>query len=327
MPRIVSPMSIAVGIGAGVASSLLVLSPVGGSTLAVPLTMITPLPIIIGALGWGTYAAGAGVLAGILILTAVAPGLAVYFACFIAPPALLGSHLIGLARPDLSEEAVSASFARKQPARQWYPLGHVLIAIAGTVAIGSAIVAIASGFDPSAISPERAHAITKAYIDAMGDDASGPSRTEIAAAIEPTVMLMMRILPFAFVATWTLIFALNFALGYWISLKSGNLVRPGEDLAAIDVPRAVAVVAVLAIGLATLGGHIGAAAGAVGGASIGLLLLAGLSVIHTVTRPLSFRLPLLVLIYLFLTILSLPIVILGALEPYIRLRKRALSPR
>ncbi|MFX9676736.1 hypothetical protein ABTO97_19055, partial [Acinetobacter baumannii] len=92
----------------------------------------------------------------------------------------------------------------------------------------------ASGFDPSAITPERAHAITKAYIDAMGDDPSGPSRTEITAAIEPTVMLMMRILPFAFVATWTLIFALNFALGYWISLKSGNLVRPGEDLAAVD---------------------------------------------------------------------------------------------
>lgn len=327
MPRIVSPMSIAVGVGAGVASSLLVLSPVGGSTLAVPLTMITPLPLIIGALGWGTFAASAGALAGLLLLLAVAPGLAVYFACFIVPPALLGSHLIGLARPDLSEEAVSASFARKQPARQWYPLGHVLIAVSGAVAIGSAIVAIASGFDPSTISPERAHAITKAYIDAMGDDQAGASRADVAAAIEPTVMLMMRILPFAFVATWTLIFAFNFALGYWISLKSGNLVRPGEDLAAIDIPRPVAVVAVLAIGLSAMGGHVGAVAGAIGGASIGLLLLGGLAVVHTLTRRLSFRLPLLVLIYLFLTILSLPIVILGVLEPYIRLRKRALPPR
>jgi hypothetical protein len=56
-----------------------------------------------------------------------------------------------------------------------------------------------------------------------------------------------------------------------------------------------------------------------------LLLIAGLSVLHTITRPLSFRLPLLVLVYLFLSICAVPLLIVGAAEPYARLRQRMKS--
>jgi hypothetical protein len=315
-------MSLFVGLSAGFASSLLVLSPVGGSTFAVPLTMVTPLPIIIGALGWGTFAASGGVLAGILMLLAVAPGLTVYFACFIAPPALIGSHLLGLARPR-ADAGTGTTTSRPQ----WFPLGHVLVVMAAAVALGSALVAVATGFDPSAISPERAHAIASAYVDAMSEGETAAARADLIATFEPSIALTMKILPFAFVATWTLIFAFNFALAYWISLKSGNLVRPTEDLTAIDIPRAVTVVAVVAFGLAATGHLIGAVASAIAGAAAGLLLIGGLAVVHTLTRRLSFRLPLLVLIYLFLTLLSVPILILGALEPYLRLRNRTASGR
>jgi hypothetical protein len=287
--------------------------------LAVPLTVLTQLPLVIAALGWGTQAAIFGVIAGTGALLALSPSIALYFTLFLTPVAVIGSHLIGLARPG----ATGLTSARTT---DWFPLGAVLTVVGCVVTVGAILICVLTGFDPSAISPDMTKAIAREYASTMGEVDPSISSDQLIEMITPAITVTLRILPFAFTMTWTLVGAFNLGLGMWVTAKSGNLLRPREDLAAFDLPTFVSPVLIVALGVAFLGGLPGAIAAAVAGAMAGLLLLAGLAVLHTITRPLSFRLPLLVLVYLFLGLCGLPLIILGILEPYLRLRRRIPPP-
>jgi hypothetical protein len=318
MTFVVSTRLIAVGICAGLASALLVLSPVGGSLLAVPLTILVDLPLVIAALGWGTSSAIAGVLAGTGTLLAVSPSLALYLVVFLAPVAVIGSHLVGLSRQ--SDEAATPDFTLQTT--EWYPLGRVLMIVAFLVVAGAIVVCVLNGFDPSAISADKMTVLAHDYAEAMAQVDTTVSTDDLTKMLAPAIETTLRLLPFAFTLTWTVVGAFNLGLGIWITTRSGNLLRPREDLAAFDLPRLVAPVFVVALVVGFTGGVIGAMASALAGAMAGLLLLAGLSVLHTLTRPLSFRLPLLVLVYLFLGLCALPLIVVGILEPYTHLRRR-----
>jgi len=320
MTFVVSPRSIVVGIFAGLASALLVLSPVGGSMLAVPLTVLTALPLVIASLGWGTSSGIIGVLAGTGALLAISPSLALYFMLFLAPAAVIGSHMIGLARRRESDGPHSVTSPATE--MEWYPLGRVLTIVACLVVLGGVLLCVLNGFDPSAISPDATKALAHDYAEAMGEVDDGISTDQLTDMFVPAIAIMFRLLPFAFTMTWTLIGAFNLGLGIWITTKSGNLVRPREDLAAFDLQLFVTPTFAIALAIWFAGGLIGAVAAAVAGSMAALLLLAGLAVLHTVTRQLSFRLPLLVLVYLFLGVCSVPLLIVGMLEPYTRLRQR-----
>jgi len=325
MTFVASPKSFAVGLFAGLASALLVLSPVGGSTLAVPLTMLVELPLVIAALGWGTSVAVLSVLVATGTLLAISPTLALYFAVFLAPPAVIACHLIGLSRV-VDGPADAAQTSATGPIVEWYPFGRALVVLALLVVAGGVVVSLVEGFDPSAFTAEETRTFARAYAEAMVEVDPTADVNQLTDLLQPTLALVLRILPFAFTATWTLIGALNLGLGLWITAKSGNLIRPREDLAAFELPRSVTPV-LIAAGLASLaGGPFGAIAAAIAGAAAALLLIAGLAVLHTITRPLSFRLPLLVLTYLFLGLWSLPLLVVGILEPYLVLRKRRPSP-
>ena len=97
----------------------------GGIPLALPLFMMSALPIVIAALGWGTRA---GILASIVAGAVVAAGLtglsAASYLANIAFPAVVASHLIGLARTEGDHV-------------EWYPLGHLLLWIAATAALAT----------------------------------------------------------------------------------------------------------------------------------------------------------------------------------------------
>jgi len=335
MTFVASPISIAVGICAGLASALLVLSPVGGSMLAVPLTLLTQLPLVIATLGWGRQAAITAVLAGTGTLIAVSPSLAVYFVAFVAPDVIVASLAIGLWRPAGStgrwqQSVVIPATAKRQSVasddRQWFPFGQILPVVALLVIIGATLVALASGFDPAAISQDRVKALSQSYADMMAETDKSAATDELRNAMMPVMQTMLRIMPFAFTATWTMIATLNLGLGLWITTKSGNLDRRGEDLAAIDLPKWIGPVAIAALLVSFIGGDAGALALAICGAGAALELIAGLAVLHTITRPLSFRLPLLILVYLFLGLCGIPLILLGLIEPYVRLRHRLKPP-
>jgi hypothetical protein len=188
--------------------------------------------------------------------------------------------------------------------------------------IGAIAVSITDGFDPSAMSDATTRAFAEQYATDVKSTDDAVSIAELADTLQPAVSAMLRILPFAFTMTWTLVASLNLGLGIWATKTSGNLLRPGENLAAIDFPRAVGAIFVASVLVSLLGGRIGAIGGAFAGSMAALLLLAGLSVLHTITRTLSFRLPLLVIVYLFLGLAAVPLLLVGAAEPYARLRDR-----
>lgn len=313
MTFVVSTRSIAVGILAGLASALLVLSPVGGSILAFPLTILIELPLVIAALGWGTQAAIVGSLAGAGALLAISPGLSLYLIVFLAPPAAVGGHLAGLFRRQ--DDAPESSI-------EWYPLGRILFVVGLLVAAGAIIVSAVNGFDPSSISPEQVHAIAAKYAEALGDADTTLDAEQFTALMEPTIATTLHLLPFAFTVIWTLIAAANLALGLIITAKSGNLARPSENFSAVELPKPVTPLLGLALVASSIGGPFGSVAFAIAGSMAGLLLIGGLAVLHTVTRGFLLRLPLLILVYLFIGLFAVPLVILGALEPYLHLKQR-----
>jgi hypothetical protein len=169
-------------------------------------------------------------------------------------------------------------------------------------------------------------ALAQDYAAAMAETDPSASTEQLREAMAPAIETMLRVLPFAFTATWTAIATVNLGLGIWITTKSGNLARRPDDFSAVDLPKWIAPVGAASFAVACLGGEIGALGAAVCGAAAMLELIAGLAVLHAITRPLSFRLPLLILVYLFLGLCGIPLIILGLIEPYARLRLR-LKPR
>ena len=316
----VTPAHIAVGFAAGLASALMALSPLGGTGLAVPLSAMTGLPLAIATLGWGTMAGLIATLAGTVALAAIHPVLAVNFLAFMAPPAVIGSHYIGLARPLSGEGA----------AIEWYPLERVAVIQATLVVIGAVVSAVASQFNPAALSPEQLAALSQAYSEAMQGTEPGFGREDAArlqAAVRDLLPSAFAVLPLVFTAIWTIVAIVTLYLGARIVSLSGRLARPWPRLEMTALPGWLAPVAVVGLGGATLGGPLGSIAMAVAGATLALMFLSGLAVLHVLTRRVPGRMAILTVVYLLIGLFTVPLLILGALEPILTLRRRlALRP-
>ncbi len=323
MTPVVSVKTIAVGLCAGLASAILVISPVGGTALAVPLTLVIGLPLVIASLGWGAPAAIIAVLAGVGALAAASPLLALDFAVFFAPPAVIGSHMLGLSRrivADMSQPAPAGS------AVEWYPLGRIAVLVAGAVVAGAVVMAIAHGFNPSDLTPEQIDRLTEAYataVEAVGDQGTRPTKEDLQPALRELVPAMMSALPFVFCAVWTVVALANLYLGAWITAQSSRLARPWEDVAAFEPPRWVFGLFLAAAATTAMEGTAGSIAAALAGALAVVLILVGLAVVHTITRGWPVRVGLLAAIYVFVGLFALPLLLLGIAELFLRLRMRA----
>ena len=110
-----------VGIGAGAASALMFASVASGSLLSIFLFYVTPLPIMIAALGWSHWAAAIAALGAATTLAAVFGG--VFFLAFLVGaglPAWWLGYLAMLARPPANGGAL-----------EWYPPGRLVLWCAG----------------------------------------------------------------------------------------------------------------------------------------------------------------------------------------------------
>ena len=137
-----------IGIGAGLASGLMFLSPLGGTSFALPLFFLSGLPIAIAGLGWGTAAAAIGaLLATIVLALGISPPAAgIYLAVFGAP-------LTWLTRVTL--------LSRDTPAgREWFPLGRILFHAAAVAALGTIVAGAIVGFDPVALAADMTAMLT-----------------------------------------------------------------------------------------------------------------------------------------------------------------------
>ena len=310
--------TLGIAIGAGLASALLFAASARGGLLAIVIAGLTPLPVMIAALGFaqatGLVAAGVATLVTVALLDPFSGAL---FGVIIAFPAWWLSYLSLLARPKLREPATPA------PGLAWYPIGRVamwaaLLTAALFLAIGAATLLHYGGFQKAltSIAAEMKAAMIAAEAERPFADQAG---------------IVVQLMPPLLAGLTFLALAVNLWLAARIVQGSGLLARPWPALPEhLRLPRPAALI-LIAAGLTTFaGGPVGVAAGVVF-TPLGLaFVLQGLGTAHALTRGLAARRAVLCAIYLVTLSLApslLALVVLGLVDCLTPLRRpRAVPP-
>jgi hypothetical protein len=339
----------AIGIGAGIAAAVLCSLASRASVLAAILTTLSPLPIMIAMLGYGALAGATAVATAALTVsalfyaqekfgnldTAALAGLTFVF--FLGLPAFWLSLLSVLSRVKGSQNWVVTTRVGSFFAREYLPLERVLsYATSICASIGVAIVIYVSSFYVSfnvaleqlsgEIAPFVESLISSKMQLPIGIDVHGLARATVLAAAPMAaggilVMLM-----------------LNLWLAGRVAQLSGQLPRPWPDIAwELRLPRIYLLVFGLA---AAIGPYFGGLPGLIViivAVTLGVAYaLVGLAMAHYMLRGSSFRIPLLVAIYVGLAVpvtwlvFLLALVTAGILDTAFSFRdhkKKAASPK
>lgn len=262
-----------IGVGAGLVSALLSAVVMQGTALALLLYLLAPVPILVAALGWDHRAGLVGAVVGAVALAvSLSPVSGLGFALGSALPAWWLAYLTMLGRqaPDGTME--------------WYPLGRLLVWVAGISALTYLIAAAVPEFDYS-VYEERVREATDTILRIQTGTPEGvplPATGEVTGA-ELTAMLA-RIVPIFAAQGFTLLLVLYLWLGAKIVSISGRLARPWPSIPQTAMPQ-TAVLALLgsAAVAALVGGFVGLFALAFSGALAMAFGLQGLAAIHHVT--------------------------------------------
>jgi hypothetical protein len=313
--------TLGIAVGAGLASALLFAATAQGAGVALIMAYVTPLPIMIAALGFG-HATGLVAAAvsscGLALTLGLLPGL--FFGLLLGFPSWLLPYLVLLARPLPAPNGNPG-----QPGLMlWYPVGRIMAWGAGLVAavilgMGALLIAKFGGFD-------AAVSALAARLDSIIGQASAD---ELAGAA--TARQIVLVLPVLMAASAFLMLVVNLWLAGRIVQRSGLLTRPWPSLPEnIRLPRIAAAV-FAASGLALLPSGAPRVAGGVVAAAFAMAFaLQGLAAAHALTRGLVGRGLILLAIYL-ITISVVPSVvgltILGVVDCLAPLRQRSQPTR
>jgi hypothetical protein len=304
--------NILIGLGAGLAATFLFAALISGTALAFPLFMLSPLPIAIAGIGFGTLSAGAGaILASTLIGIAIGPiagGL--HFILFAAPIAW-AAHLIGLSRGGESAE---------QP-REWFPLDAMLLRLSIVVAVTVSIAGAVLGYDPASLI-DQTLSVIQAWMSQGGSPA--PSHDEL----EPLVRFNIALMPFTAAAFSLGILVVNTWLAARIVRMSGQLQRSWSPLWTVVLPQIAVPVFVAALAVSLVSGPIGYIA-ATGAGAIGFAFaLSGFGCLHALLRGKPAKPFVLFVAYALGFVFVLPIVLmtcLGIADTLFHFRGRRLA--
>src|SRR5258706_364155 len=125
-----------IAIAAGCASALMFASIISGALISLLLFYLAPLPLMVAALGWGPLSATIGGIAAATGLGAIF-GLpyCIAFVVTVALPAWWLGHLALLGRPATAAGSSGNGAAPVAPDLEWYPVGRILLWIAGFAAL------------------------------------------------------------------------------------------------------------------------------------------------------------------------------------------------
>jgi hypothetical protein len=292
-----------IGFCAGAASALLFASFASGVLFAILLFYLSPLPIMIAALGWSHWAGLAG--------TAVASAaLALVFQDYFFLTYLIGvgvpawwlGYLALLARP----------VAGTNDNFEWYPPGRLVLwsAIVGTLVIVAAIPHF--GLDLASFQAALKKAFESALsvqTDATADAQDPMDQTDLASAIDVWVFLA----PSVAAAVSTAMLLLNLWLSGWTVKVSGRLRRPWPNIPAMTFP----AFAPALIGVAVTCSFLPDLPGLISRVLVATLLVAyallGFAVLHTITRDLRGRTLLLAGTYAAVFVFGVPVLLMSLL--------------
>ncbi|MBA2398045.1 MAG: hypothetical protein H0V72_04995, partial [Bradyrhizobium sp.] len=141
-----------IGLAAGCASALMFASIISGALISLILFYLAPLPLMVAALGWGPFGAAAGgVTAAFGLGSLFGLPYCMAFALTIAIPAWWLGHLALLGKPAASGVSLNNNSAPTALVMEWYPIGRILLWIAGFAALTTAAALLTLGNDSASI--------------------------------------------------------------------------------------------------------------------------------------------------------------------------------
>jgi len=272
---------ILIGLGLGLTAAVAFASATGGPFLMrFILFFITPLPIALAGLGWGTRIAAIAGLAGTALVALLAgPPAALVFAVSQVIPVILLAHLALLNRTGPTDDG--------RITVEWYPIGRLVVWAALLAGLLSIATLALIGGDIDELRKSLVGFIEETMARSFPQAPGSPpiSDTEIKALAE----VALGLLPAASAISWMASILLNLWLGGRVTLASGQLARPWPDLALVTYPRGTALAFAGALLASLAGGYIGLAASGMAGALFFAYVLLGLAVVHFCTRGRSWR--------------------------------------
>ena len=307
-----------IGLAAGCASALMFASIISGALISLLLFYLAPLPLMVAALGWGPIAAtiggivaasGLGVMFGLPYCIA--------FAITVALPAWWLAHLALLGRP-LDNPAAGNGAAPAAPQLEWYPVGRILLWIAGFAALTTISAMLTLGSDAETITGSLRSGLMRIL---GARDAASPGD------IERWVTALAIIAPAAATIVAMMTLTLNLWLAGKITATSGRLQRPWPDLKSAELPPMTLVALCVALAFCFIGGLAAMFAQITTTALMMAYGLTGFAVLHTLTLALKSRVFWLCCTYAIVVAFGWPVlamIALGLADAVFGLRQRYL---
>ncbi|SCA57549.1 conserved membrane hypothetical protein [Candidatus Terasakiella magnetica] len=293
-------------IGAGALSSILALSLVTGSGLALILAYLAPFPLLLVGLGNGAKPAAIAALSGIVFAILLGGPLSgSIFAVMNTFPCWLAIRLALTSRTIDGRE-------------EWFPIGNILVTFAG---YGSALFVLALAFlvTPSDSLVQMVRDFLSAVMDTVA--ASLPVKQK-----EGFVDQMAHFFPAMVLVSWMLMTCINAILAQGVLTKSGKALRPKPTYGDLSLPDFASWAFIICAALTVLSdGDFEYVARNLTVVMALPFLALGLTVVHKLVRLTRFAGALLAAFYLLLLLsiwVALPVIGLGLIEQWIGLRNR-----
>lgn len=289
--------SLLIALAAGAASALMFASIISGALISILLVYLAPLPLMVAALGWGplTSAIG-GIAAGVgLGLLFGLPFLAI-FVLSIALPAWWLGHLALLGRP--AAAGMGTGTTPIAAVMEWYPVGRLLLWIAGFAALTTIAALLTFGMDSATILAGLRRGLTR-MMGARGASPSGDA--------SQLVDLLVMIAPAAAAIVAIMTLTLNLFLAAKITATSGRMQRAWPDLSSAALPPMTLVALCLALAFSFVGGLIAIVAQIVSAALLMAYALTGFATLHTLTRGRRHRMLWLSAVYAVVMVFGWPV--------------------
>jgi hypothetical protein len=311
-----------IAIAAGAASALMFASIISGALISLLLFYLAPLPLMVAGLGWGPLAATIGGIAAASGLGAIF-GLpyCIAFVIMAALPAWWLGHLALLGRPASNSVVSGNGAAPVAPDLEWYPVGRVLLWIAGFAALTTMAALLTLGSDAVSI----ASALQRGLLRIIG-----PRDQALTGETEQWVDALVAIAPDAAAIVAMMTLTLNLWLAAKITATSGRLHRPWPDLKTAELPPMTLAALCVAVAFCFTGGLLAILAQIVAAALMMAYALIGFAVLHTLTLALKSRALWLGCTYVIVALFVWPViamVVLGLADAVFGIRQRFLRRR
>lgn len=307
---------------AGAASALMFASIISGALISLVLFYLAPLPLMVAAIGWGPLCATLGGIAAAIGLGGLfGMPYCIAFAVTVALPAWWLGHLVLLSRPVASVAPAVDAEPAVESELEWYPVGRILLWIAGFATLTTIAALLTLGTDAETITGTLRRGLMR-LLRATDPQSSGET--------DQFVDALVRLAPAAATIAAMMTLTLNLWLSAKVTATSGRLRRPWPDLMTAELPPMTLVVLCIALAFCFTGGLLAIVAQITTAALMMGYALTGFAVLHTLTLALKSRTFWLGSTYAVVVVFGWPViamVILGLADAVFGFRERFLRTR